>query len=356
VTRWLTELAFVNTAASSIRRMAVVVVVVLATVGVSVHSTDRSASAATTKASRTTTISRAGADSTSRLIKIMPLGDSITQGGGSPGFNGYRVDLAKRLAATGLRVDFVGSQRNGAGPDTDHEGHSHWTIQDIAAHVDAWLATYEPDVILLNVGTNNTGYTTDLAWAPGALSALIDQLKADRPTADIFVSKITSSKSPARQTIIDTFNAIVPEIVADKGPKVHLVDQSTVGGRDLRDNIHPNDFGYAKMSYNWYNALESVLGPEAARWPAGDNPYAATKAYLCVAINPAVYASASDCRWWYLRTQARVWQTVRTGTQSYRAVVRGYYRTTVVAGKAVRTRVPTHWATRYRQVPVWADN
>lgn len=33
---------------------------------------------------------------------------------------------------------------------------------------------------------------------------------------------------------------MVPGIVAGKGPKVHVVDQSTVRDLDIRDALHPN--------------------------------------------------------------------------------------------------------------------
>jgi lysophospholipase L1-like esterase len=288
-------------------------------------------------------------------IRIMPLGDSITLGGGSRTMSGYRVDLAKRLRATGLNVDFVGSQHDGAGPDTDHEGHSHWTIEDIAAHVDRWLATYRPDVILLNVGTNNTASTAMAARAPGAFSALIDQIRADRPTAELFVTKITNTKNVERQPLVAAYNAAVPGIVARKGPRVHLVDQSSIGGRDLRDNLHPNDVGYAKMSANFYHALKPVLAPGARRWPAGDDPYAATAQYVCSAVNPYVFTSPSDCRWWHLRTvtdggvRARVWQTIRTVPRAYRVYVGA------AGGRSAGTPEAGHLATRYRPVSVWSS-
>ncbi|HEX5200872.1 MAG TPA: GDSL family lipase, partial [Actinoplanes sp.] len=41
-------------------------------------------------------------------VRVMPLGDSITDGTQVPG--GYRIGLWQRLAAGGYRVDFVGSQ------------------------------------------------------------------------------------------------------------------------------------------------------------------------------------------------------------------------------------------------------
>ena len=79
-------------------------------------------------------------------IKIMPLGNSITQGEGSTvsstgvTFNTWRRNLWKDLVDTsGFDVDFIGSisQAHGcedytdSGFDWDHEGHWTWTIDDI---------------------------------------------------------------------------------------------------------------------------------------------------------------------------------------------------------------------------------
>jgi lysophospholipase L1-like esterase len=80
-------------------------------------------------------------------LRIMPLGDSITLGLTSRTFSGYRDDLCRRLTAAGLDVDLVGSVASGTGPDIDHEGHPGWTIAQIAAMADAWLAAAAPDVV-----------------------------------------------------------------------------------------------------------------------------------------------------------------------------------------------------------------
>jgi lysophospholipase L1-like esterase len=212
----------------------------------------------------------------------MPLGDSITVGVGSTTRSGYRTDLADRLAAAGVPADFVGSQRSGRGCDPDNEGHVGWTIERIAAHVDAWLATYRPDVVLLHIGTNDTGRAGSAAAAPAKLSALIDRITADRPDADIFVAEIIATADTGRNVRTDAYNAKLPAVVAGKGPRVHLVDQSAVGGPDLFNTLHPNDFGYAVMSGNWYRALASVLGAGPPPWPVLETPYAATPAYRCV--------------------------------------------------------------------------
>src|SRR5947209_14639864 len=92
----------------------------------------------------------------SRPIRVMPLGDSITWGVGSSTGSSYRADLWRRLVTqAGYHIDFVGSQQSGSLPDTDNEGHSGWRIDQIAGGIDGWLATYQPDVVLLHIGTND---------------------------------------------------------------------------------------------------------------------------------------------------------------------------------------------------------
>jgi lysophospholipase L1-like esterase len=198
-------------------------------------------------------------------LRIMPLGDSITFGSGSPTKSSYRVDLYRRLGQAGVAVDFVGSVRSGAagsGADLDHEGHPGLRIGQVAERLDGWLATYQPDVVLLHLGTNDTHTDARAVGAPARLSALIDQITAARPDAHVFVSRIVGAQDApdhgAQQRRITAFNAAVPGIVAGRGPRVHLVDHSLIDEADLADKLHPNDHGYAKMSALWYRALLRV--------------------------------------------------------------------------------------------------
>ncbi|KAA9372941.1 GDSL family lipase, partial [Microbispora cellulosiformans] len=88
-------------------------------------------------------------------VRVMPLGDSITEGTQVPG--GYRIGLWQRLAAGRYTVDFVGSQYNGPGNlgDHDHEGHPGWRIDQIDANITGWLRSYTPRTVLLHIGTND---------------------------------------------------------------------------------------------------------------------------------------------------------------------------------------------------------
>lgn len=130
-------------------------------------------------------------------VRVMPLGDSITDGFNVPG--GYRINLWQRMAAGGHTVDFVGSGFNGPAAlgDHGHEGHSGWRIWDLDANITGWMRTSAPRTVLLHIGTNRT----------------------------------------------------------------HLVDMhAALTTADLADGLHPNAGGYDKMAARWYAALQSVPG------------------------------------------------------------------------------------------------
>ncbi|SNS22018.1 Lysophospholipase L1 [Streptosporangium subroseum] len=194
-------------------------------------------------------------------VRVMPLGDSITDGFNVPG--GYRVNLWQRMVSGGHTVDFVGSGFNGPAGlgDHDHEGHSGWRIDQLDANIVGWLQNYTPRTILLHIGTNDMGQNYDIANAPARLSALIDKIRANAPTVELFVAQVTPAADPAFESRIQGFNAAVPGIVAQKGPMTHLVDMhSALTTADLADGLHPNAGGYDKMAARWFSALQSVPG------------------------------------------------------------------------------------------------
>src|SRR3954464_6255473 len=192
-------------------------------------------------------------------VRVMPLGDSITDGYNVPG--GYRINLWQRLAAGGYTTDFVGSGFNGPASlgDHDHEGHSGWRIDQIDANIVGWLQTYTPRTIMLHIGTNDINQNFDVEHAPARLSALIDKIRATAPNVELFVAQITPESDPTLESRVTTYNAALPGIVAQKGPMTHLVDMhSAITTSDLADGVHPNATGYDKMGARWYAALQSV--------------------------------------------------------------------------------------------------
>ena len=192
-------------------------------------------------------------------VKVMPLGDSITDGYTVAG--GYRNTLWQLFGAGGYRVDFVGSLFNGPSSlgDHDHEGHSGWTISQIDAQVVGWLRTSNPHTVLLHIGTNDM---YNESGAPARLGTLLDHITSTAPSAEVFVATIIPR--PATSAAVSSYNASIPSLVSTRaaaGKHVHLVDMyPAVTTSDLADGIHPNAGGYAKMANVWYSALRAVPG------------------------------------------------------------------------------------------------
>jgi lysophospholipase L1-like esterase len=197
-------------------------------------------------------------------VKVMPLGDSITEGTQVPG--GYRIGLWQRLAGGGYTVDLVGSQFNGPSNlgDHDHEGHPGWRIDQIDANIVGWLNTFQPHTVLLHIGTNDILQNFNVSSAPTRLSTLIDHITNSAPSAEVFVAQIIPLANASQENAVRTFNAALPAIVQAKvnaGKHVHLVDMhSALTTADLTDGIHPTATGYDKMATRWYSALLAIAG------------------------------------------------------------------------------------------------
>jgi lysophospholipase L1-like esterase len=197
-------------------------------------------------------------------VRVMPLGDSITEGTQVPG--GYRIGLWQRVSGAGYRVDFVGSQFNGPASlgDHDHQGHPGWRIDQIDANIVGWLRNTTPRTVLLHIGTNDILQNSNVNGAPGRLSSLVDHITATVPNADVFVATIIPLANSGQEAAARTFNATIPAMVQSKvnaGKRVHLVDMhAALTTADLIDGIHPTANGYDKMAATWYSALRSVPG------------------------------------------------------------------------------------------------
>ncbi len=210
--------------------------------------------------------SNAGAQA--KHVKIMALGDSITFGTPDPGYGGYRHLLGTLLANDGFSVEFVGSRESGNGVLTSpaNEGHPGWTIPELKDGIDAngWLKTYQPDLILLHIGTNDLRKGGAEA-APGNLSALLDDILARLPQTHIIVAQIIFFRRGS-DPIHRAYNAAIPGIAASKGPRVSVVDmQNILGPDDYADGLHPNASGYDKMAHAWEPAVRAALSGAAAQ-------------------------------------------------------------------------------------------
>jgi acyl-CoA thioesterase I len=209
-------------------------------------------------------------------VKIMPLGDSITEG--SQGHASYRFWLWKKLELAGYQADFVGSRTgvyySGGAPnqgpplyadfDTQHEGHSGWRTDQVLAQIGSWTPTYQPDVVLLHLGTNDMLQSHTVTETITRLGQIIDTIRVSRPNVKFAMAKIIPSRVLNQN--IQALNAQIPALAASKNTAqspVVLVDQYAGydAFTDNYDEYHPNARGENKMMNKWFAALTNLLPP-----------------------------------------------------------------------------------------------
>ncbi len=233
----------------------------------------------TQTAGRTTTLTVAWPDSfVSPTIRIMPLGDSITHGvvgGGGSYQGGYRQKLWEMMTSAGYNVDFVGSQTvNSSGMvDPDHEGHSGWWTshesKGLYENILGWFTgILNPHVVLVHIGTNDTGDSGTFPKAIDRLDALVERIAEAQPGAVIVVSTLLERSAGSYSLITKHFNPFVRERVLAhqlKGRKVRFLDMNAyVPISDMPDSLHPNEAGYEKMAQGWFDAITEF-------WPTAAN-------------------------------------------------------------------------------------
>ncbi|MDZ7722696.1 MAG: SGNH/GDSL hydrolase family protein [candidate division KSB1 bacterium] len=93
----------------------------------------------------------------SKTWKIMPVGNSITAGEGSSSGNGYRDILYNNLSNSGYDIEFVGP--NGAPYNGFYQSGAKIDqfLPGGSLNITGQLNTYFPDIVLVMLGTNNTG-------------------------------------------------------------------------------------------------------------------------------------------------------------------------------------------------------
>lgn len=226
-------------------------------------------------------------------IKILPLGNSITVGY-TDGIlpvekqTSFRFGLYYQLLNAGYNFDFVGSEMSGWAYFTDcqHAGINGFRDQymvrllqdgyDLKRSVQLvnppgpYLDVYDPDIILLHIGTNDITHET----YPGtsnveAVLNLIDEyeIRAGKEVPVFLALIINRMHGFSLRTETTYFNdqiRAMAEARIQNGDKIVIVDMENDAGleytsADMTDYLHPNSVGYNKMAMLWFNSIKSYF-------------------------------------------------------------------------------------------------
>jgi len=203
--------------------------------------------------------------------KIMPLGDSITRGmGGDEPYTGYRDDLANLLSNEGVNFDFVGSQTDGDSTvfDVDHEGHGGWRADRILDSLDTWLDTYNPQFVLLHIGTNDISDKESNESTINEIESIVDKIYNKNNDNKILLCSLIPRKD-SKDGITTELNELIKDLYYQKrdlGYKIYYVGQNEVFKANdnwatdyMIDDVHPNDTGYNVMAQVYFDVLMSAI-------------------------------------------------------------------------------------------------
>ena len=169
-------------------------------------------------------------------VRILPLGDSLTQGDGNP--SAYRYDLYRLLAADGIPFRFVGGVWGGdwrLPPDCRyHSGRGGITSNGLIAYhtesseyyIPSWVeAVRKAEVILLCIGANDIHRGLPVEEYTERLNRLLDLLYRHNPAiSTVYIATMRTAWSTNEK--LRTMNAALldPTFAA----------ASAVKGRDVR--------------------------------------------------------------------------------------------------------------------------
>jgi acyl-CoA thioesterase I len=207
-------------------------------------------------------------------LRILPLGDSITQGGRAdrPEYT-YRLPLDRMLRKDKVAFQFIGSMTEGLQPeakwptpfDPHHEGHYGWKTAAVRDHLPEWMPKWSgvPDIALIHLGTNDQGGEpqTDIV-AP--LREIVTMLRKANPKVVVLLGQINFNGGAALK-IHPAVAALAKELATKDSPVVAVnhhdgwVEDPSQKDTDTFDWAHPNPKGQEKMARRWHEAMRPYL-------------------------------------------------------------------------------------------------
>lgn len=212
-------------------------------------------------------VSEAGVRCDGRIIKIMPIGDSVTQGGRKPGEYSYRLPLSKILQQAHYKVDFIGSQgqlddENFQWPsdfDNNHEGYygeTTWSVHD--TFIENTKALPAPDIALIQLGNNDLSRWNQFSAVLSPLHDIIKRLREKNPKVTILLGEFNhnwpkSKYLRAHLKLLALYeNSSKSRIIMVP----HYKNWDTK--KDTFDGLHPNATGQQKMANMWFKYIKQA--------------------------------------------------------------------------------------------------
>ncbi|KAI0151141.1 carbohydrate esterase family 3 protein [Pestalotiopsis sp. NC0098] len=199
------------------------------------------------------------------LLRIEPLGASITHGVASSDGNGYRKRLRDAVVYTGNQVDMVGNNPNGTMQNNQNSGWPGLVINEVHDKSNTDTPEYKPNLVLINAGTNDAIQNIDIGNAGNRMNNLINDIYSQSPQATIILSGLLVNADSGTNSRAKQINTQYQSLVSSlqiAGAPIIWADMQGSDGPTLADissdGTHPVDSGYKKMANIWYGAIAAA--------------------------------------------------------------------------------------------------
>ncbi|KAK7432202.1 hypothetical protein QQZ08_001147 [Neonectria magnoliae] len=209
-------------------------------------------------------------------LRILSLGASIMSGTGGASGNGARKPLRDALRYDGWEVNMVGSRGTGKMQDWNHEATPGHIIDEARVRLKLSIG-YKPNIVIINLGTNDANRNIDANRAGARLNGILDDIWAADGMSKtcVILSTVLDSMDPTGRVVRLNINAQYRQLVKNRAAEekcIYLADMDPPAphpasgwiktwedydqGEDI--HVHPNDNGYLKLGYIFYKAINKA--------------------------------------------------------------------------------------------------
>lgn len=202
------------------------------------------------------------------VIRIINIGDSITQGGlaGRSEFS-YRLPLYRMLQHHHINADFIGAHKNGvsdsfkwpANFDQDNEGFYGATTAEVrdALKIDL-VKVAAPDIAIIDLGSNDIGKNVETAVVQ-PMREIVYLLRHKNPNIKIILVQIPGVWQNLRMHYY-IWRLSVSESKANSPVETVSLYWVWDTSNDTFDGSHPNLVGQEKMAEMLFEKIKNFTG------------------------------------------------------------------------------------------------
>lgn len=195
-------------------------------------------------------------------IRIMGIGDSITQGGTT--FTSYMGPLSHLLNGAGFNFEFVGTRDGFSdGVQYKHAAFGGKNAEFVNEQIDSIYNAYPADIVLIHSGHNHFIEEKPVQGIVDAHCSIIKKLKKVNPDVIILVAGVIESGKLPKYSYLSDLNLKLKRVIHNMHDS--NIQYVSVGeGFDwhvhtIDDKVHPNKVGAYVMACNWFKYLNKIM-------------------------------------------------------------------------------------------------